>query len=60
MLNVHILSSEDKCFTTTLAPKLKMLVFVKLSFNIRDHTIMIVKMSFKCLYFFYSIAERRI
>ena len=33
----------------TLAPKLKMLLFIKVSFNIRDDTIMIGKMSFNFL-----------
>ena len=40
ILNVHILSSEDSCFTITLAPKLKVTFFVKASFSIKDHSIM--------------------
>ena len=32
--------------------------FIKVRFNIRDQTIMIGEMPFKCLFFFDSIAER--
>ena len=38
ILNVHILGSKMACFNVTLPPKLKMLLFIKISFNIRDHT----------------------
>ena len=40
IFNVHILRSEDDCFTITLTPKLKSLFFYQLSFNASDHTIM--------------------
>ena len=50
-MNVHIIRSEGDYSTITLALKLKMLLFIKVSFNIRDHTIVIRQMSFKCLIF---------
>ena len=60
ILNIHILGSKDGCFTVTLAPKLKTLLFLSkyvLILGIRElydknkKIDTIGEMSFKCLIF---------